>query len=252
VRKDSVAVVRSCQSAVLDALLLRSDALGAVEIVKTFLRDILAHRPGDDLAPYVQSKELKSNYKCEESLPHVVVNSLLRARQPGSEMREGDRVRFVVVASACERVVDKVEAADYAAEHRLPIDWAHYAELLSSAALRLILSLRNTHAAAAKDLEAFVAAAKGTALAQVKCWSMSRTPNGWIRGIPTRSGGTQLQLAVVARPPAMPPSAPGNATSSAPSAPSAPAAKRRRLVEEEPPRPSYERLITSFFKGKAA
>jgi DNA polymerase delta subunit 1 len=195
VRKDSVPLVRACQAELLDALLRHLAVPQAVAIVKSYLERVLAHRPGDDLEPFVQSKELKSKYSRGEAQPHVVVNSLQRSRAPGSEVREGERVRYVVVASAaCPRIVDKVEAAAYAAAEALPLDWAHYVDVLAGAAGRLLEPLRHTHSDAAADLEAAMDLARRKAEKLVVSWSMSRSASGaWRQGVPSR-GGTQLQL----------------------------------------------------------
>ena len=196
VRKDSISVTRDCQRDILRCLLEERDPRQAVDVARRAVERVLALREGDDFGFIKQSKSLRSNYQKEESLPHVVVNNLMRERAPGSESRVGDRVEYVVIASETPRIVDKVECCAYALEHRLPPDWVHYVDAMEKPLTRLLcVPLRHTQPELAQELESFFAAARETAAKQVAAVSLARHGTRWISGHRCKKGtGTQLKL----------------------------------------------------------
>ena len=76
---------------------------------------------------FILSKSMKATYK-QKTCVQVVIRNKMQARQPGSEPMPGDRIRYVVLrgGSSKTRVCDKVEEAEYARQHNLPLDYAYY------------------------------------------------------------------------------------------------------------------------------
>jgi DNA polymerase delta subunit 1 len=195
-RKDSISATRDCQRTVLKCLLEERDPARAIEVVRSAVRAVLDLRPGDDFAAIKQSKSLRSTYKNEESLPHVVVNNLVRRRAPGSESRVGDRVEYVVIASQTPRIMDKVEDCAYAREQLLPPDWAHYVDALERPMTRLLgVPLAGTQPELARELDSIFRQARVQAQRQVCAASLARHGTEWISGHRCKKGtGTQLKL----------------------------------------------------------
>jgi DNA polymerase delta subunit 1 len=227
-RKDSISATRDCQKAVLKCLLEERDPAKAVELVRAAVTRILELQPGDDFSAIKQSKSLRGSYKNEDSLPHVVVNNLIRRRSSGSESRVGDRVEYVVIASETPRIVDKAEDCAYAREKLLPPDWVHYVEALERPMSRLLgVPLASTQPELAQQLEGFFGQARARAQRQVSSASLARHGTEWLSGHRCKKGtGTQLKLAL-----------PGMTTAprcASPVAPPPPPAAKRRKAEEAP------------------
>lgn len=194
VRRDAAPLLRKVQEDVLDAIIRKEDAEAGVAIAKSAVESVLALPPGGPFDDIAQSKTLKANYACPQSMAHVQVVNLMNTRDPGSAPRVGERVFFVVIASETPRVVDKVDDVAYAQEEKLPPDWLHYVEMLERPLMRLLdVPLMSLGPDKLQALEKFFDAAKSRARAQVRVSSLARHGAGWLRGHKS-TRGTQLKL----------------------------------------------------------
>lgn len=194
VRRDSAPALRRAQKEVLERLVVANDVDGAVLVAKNEVEKVLATPAGGPFADLAQSKTLRSKYSKEESMSHVRVAKLMEERQHGSAPRSGERLAFVVVASTCARVVDKVDDVQYAEENRLPPDWVHYVEMLTGPLLRLLeVPLQSLAPHKLAELLSFFDDAKRRAGGMVMAQCVARQGTRWLPGHMTKTG-TQLRL----------------------------------------------------------
>ena len=71
----------------------------------------------------LMSKQLASAYKVPT--PHVAVRDKMKARAPGSEPQQGDRVAFVIVKGD-GKMFEKAEDPAWVREKNTPIDYHYY------------------------------------------------------------------------------------------------------------------------------
>jgi DNA polymerase elongation subunit (family B) len=69
------------------------------------------------------SKQLASAYKVPT--PHVAVRDKMKARAPGSEPKQGDRVPFLI-AKGHGKMYEKAEDPAWVRDHKVPIDFEYY------------------------------------------------------------------------------------------------------------------------------
>lgn len=94
VRRDSCPLVKQVSTAILDEIMYRRSAAGAVDKARAHILRIL--RDEEPLESFFLSKKLKSEYANENAQPHVQVARKIRERT-GSIIPSGARVPFVIV-----------------------------------------------------------------------------------------------------------------------------------------------------------
>jgi DNA polymerase delta subunit 1 len=121
VRRDSCPYVRETLKKLLDLILESSDPRPAIDLARERARDLME----GSVAPerLLMSKQLASEYKVP--MPHVAVRDKIKARAPGSEPQQGDRVPFVIVKGP-GRMFEKAEDPVWAREKSIPIDYQYY------------------------------------------------------------------------------------------------------------------------------
>jgi DNA polymerase delta subunit 1 len=121
VRRDSCPFVRETLKKLLTLMLESNDPRPAIELARDAAREIIGgHVPVEKL---MMSKQLASNYKVP--MPHVTVRDKMRARTPGSEPQQGDRVPFVIVKGP-GKMFEKAEDPGWARDHQVPLDYQYY------------------------------------------------------------------------------------------------------------------------------
>lgn len=195
VRKDGIPLTKDCQQRLIELLLRDPDGPAkAAEIVRALIARVLTLEPGDDLSCLAQSKSLRAEYKAG-SLPHVEVNALKKRRQPGSESHVGDRVAFVVIASASETLSEKAEDVAFAAAHRLPPDWSYYLEAVEKPIMRVLsVPLRSFDESLYETIRRSFEVAREQAAAKVRAHCMARSGLEWVPGRATKGGRIQSFL----------------------------------------------------------
>jgi DNA polymerase delta subunit 1 len=121
VRRDSCPYVRETLKKLLDLILESSDPRPAIDLARAAARNLME----GSVAPerLLMSKQLASEYKVP--MPHVAVRDKIKARAPGSEPQQGDRVPFVIVKGP-GRMFEKAEDPVWAREKSIPIDYQYY------------------------------------------------------------------------------------------------------------------------------
>ena len=123
VRRDSCPYVREVLKSLLGQILESSDPRPVIEAARAAAAKLIdGEVPMEKL---LMSKQLAAEYKVP--MAHVAVRDKIRARAPGSEPQQGDRVPFVIVKGA-GRMYEKAEDPAWVLEKNLPIDTYYYFE----------------------------------------------------------------------------------------------------------------------------
>jgi len=121
VRRDSCPFVRETLKRLLDMMLESSDPRPVIAFARQASDELSSGKvPVEKL---LMSKQLGSAYKVP--MPHVTVRNKIRARAPGSEPQQGDRVQFVVVKGP-GKLYEKAEDPAWVREQNVPLDYNYY------------------------------------------------------------------------------------------------------------------------------
>ena len=121
VRRDSCPFVRETLKTLLDMMLESSDPRPVIAFARQASEQLSTGKvPVEKL---MMSKQLGAEYKVP--MPHVSVRNKIRARAPGSEPQQGDRVAFVVVGGP-GKLYEKAEDPVWAKEKDIPLDYQYY------------------------------------------------------------------------------------------------------------------------------
>ena len=122
VRRDSCPFVRETLKDLLTQMLESDDPRPIIQSARQAAADLAGGRV--PIEKLLMSKQLGSAYK-SDSLPHVAVRDKMRARAPGSEPQQGDRVPFLIV-SGPGKLFEKAEDPGWVREKSLPVDYQYY------------------------------------------------------------------------------------------------------------------------------
>jgi len=121
VRRDSCPFVRETLKKLLGMVLESSDPRPVIESAREAARDLMNGKvPMEKL---LMSKQLAADYKVK--MAHVEVRDKIRARAPGSEPQQGDRVPFVIIKGP-GKMYEKAEDPAWVREKGIPIDYDYY------------------------------------------------------------------------------------------------------------------------------
>jgi len=121
VRRDSCPFVRETLKGLLGQILESSDPVPVIEEARSAARNLMQGKV--PIEKLLMSKQLASEYKVP--MPHVAVRDKIRARAPGSEPQQGDRVPFVIVTGP-GRMYEKAEDPGWVKEKSVPLDYQYY------------------------------------------------------------------------------------------------------------------------------
>jgi DNA polymerase delta subunit 1 len=121
VRRDSCPFVRETLKKLLGMILESSDPTPVIQEARGAAKRLMEGQvPIESL---LMSKQLASAYKVP--MPHVAVRDKIKARAPGSEPQQGDRVPFVIVKGD-GRMFEKAEDPTWVRDKNIPIDYHYY------------------------------------------------------------------------------------------------------------------------------
>ena len=121
VRRDSCPFVRETLKKLLGMVLESSDPRPVIESAREAARDLMNGKvPMEKL---LMSKQLAADYKVK--MAHVEVRDKIRARAPGSEPQQGDRVPFVIIKGP-GKMYEKAEDPAWVREKGIPVDYDYY------------------------------------------------------------------------------------------------------------------------------
>jgi len=123
VRRDSCPYVRETLNSLLEMILESDDPRPVIQFARQASADLVAGKV--QMEKLMMSKQLASDYKV--AMPHVAVRDKIKARAPGSEPQQGDRVQFVVaLAPKNGKLVEKAEDPAWVKEQGVPLDYQYY------------------------------------------------------------------------------------------------------------------------------
>ena len=121
VRRDSCPFVRETLKKLLGMILESSDPTPVIEEARAAAKKLMHGQvPIESL---LMSKQLASAYKVP--MAHVAVRDKIKARAPGSEPQQGDRVPFIIVKGD-GRMFEKAEDPAWVRDKNVPIDYQYY------------------------------------------------------------------------------------------------------------------------------
>jgi len=121
VRRDSCPYVRETLKVLLDLMLNSSDPVPVIKMAREAAKTLMqGNVPMEKL---LMSKQLASAYKVP--MAHVAVRDKIKARAPGSEPQQGDRVPFVIVKGD-GKMYEKAEDPAWVREKNVPLDYQYY------------------------------------------------------------------------------------------------------------------------------
>ncbi|XP_011404748.1 PREDICTED: DNA polymerase delta catalytic subunit-like [Amphimedon queenslandica] len=130
VRRDNCPLVANLLNTCLHKILIERAPFEALEYAKGTISDLLCNRI--DISQLVISKELTRTSTSKEyvnKLAHVELAEKMRKRDAGSAPNLGDRVPYVIIASAKGTpAYKKAEDPIYVLENNVPIDTEYYLE----------------------------------------------------------------------------------------------------------------------------
>jgi DNA polymerase delta subunit 1 len=121
VRRDSCPYVRETLKKLLSMVLESSDPLPVIAAAREAAKNLI--QGNVPIEKLLMSKQLASDYKVP--MPHVAVRDKIRARAPGSEPQQGDRVPFVIVKGE-GKMYEKAEDPAWVKEKNIPLDFQYY------------------------------------------------------------------------------------------------------------------------------
>ena len=121
VRRDSCPYVRETLKKLLSMVLESSDPNPVILAAREAARDLIQGKV--PIEKLLMSKQLAAEYKVPT--PHVAVRDKIRARAPGSEPQQGDRVAFVIVKGD-GKMYEKAEDPVWVKEKNVPLDYQYY------------------------------------------------------------------------------------------------------------------------------
>jgi DNA polymerase delta subunit 1 len=121
VRRDSCPFVRETLKSLLGQILESSDPRPVIEAARESARQLMTGQV--PIEKLLMSKQLAAEYKVP--MAHVAVRDKMKARAPGSEPQQGDRVSFVIIKGD-GKMYEKAEDPAWVREKNLPIDYQYY------------------------------------------------------------------------------------------------------------------------------
>ena len=121
VRRDSCPYVRETLNKLLTMVLESSDPNPVILAAREAARDLIQGKVA--MEKLLMSKQLAAEYKVPT--PHVAVRDKIRARAPGSEPQQGDRVSFVIIKGD-GKMYEKAEDPTWVREKKVPLDYQYY------------------------------------------------------------------------------------------------------------------------------
>jgi len=121
VRRDSCPFVRETLKKLLEMVLESSDPNPVITAAREAAKTLIQGKV--PIEKLLMSKQLAAEYKVPQ--PHTAVRDKVRARAPGSEPQQGDRVAFVIVKGD-GRMYEKAEDPAWVREKNVPLDFQYY------------------------------------------------------------------------------------------------------------------------------
>ena len=125
-RRDNAPIVKIVCGGIIDQILNKRSAIGAVDFAKATIKQIFSgHYPIDK---FIITKTLRETYADRTRIVHAVLADRMAARDPGNKPMSNDRIpyAYVEVKEEVELQGDRVEHPDYIISNKLKLDYLFY------------------------------------------------------------------------------------------------------------------------------
>lgn len=125
-RRDNAQIVKIVCGGIIDQILNKRSAKGAIEYTQKMLHKILSGEFSID--KFIITKTLKSGYKNRKQIVHAVLADRMAERDPGNKPAPNERIPYVYIEvdHEVELQGERVEHPDYVIEKKLKIDYLFY------------------------------------------------------------------------------------------------------------------------------
>jgi DNA polymerase elongation subunit (family B) len=125
-RRDNAPIVKIVYGGIIETIINKKDAKGAVQYTRTILKRILSGKY--PIEKFIITKTLKETYKDRTRIVHAVLADRMGIRDPGNKPMPNDRIPYVYIETANEVKLqgDRVEHPDYVIKKKLRIDYLFY------------------------------------------------------------------------------------------------------------------------------
>jgi DNA polymerase elongation subunit (family B) len=125
-RRDNAPIVKVVCGGIIDQILNKRSAKGAVEFTKTALKQILCGKFGID--KFIITKTLRDGYVDRTRIVQAVLADRMSVRDPGNKPMSNDRIpyAFVITKEEAEIQGDRVEHPDFIIKNKIPLDYLYY------------------------------------------------------------------------------------------------------------------------------
>jgi DNA polymerase elongation subunit (family B) len=127
-RRDNAPIVKIVCGGIIDEMLNKRSAMGAIEYAKKTIKDILSgHYPIDR---FIITKTLRGEYADRTRIVHAVLADRMGIRDPGNKPQSNDRIPYAYIEVEDENKIklqgDRVEHPDYILANNLKLDYLFY------------------------------------------------------------------------------------------------------------------------------
>ena len=125
-RRDNAPIVKIVYGGIIETIINKKDAKGAVEYTRNILRRILGAKYPID--KFIITKTLKETYKDRTRIVHAVLADRMGLRDAGNKPMPNDRIPYVYIETKNDVKLqgDRVEHPDYVIKRKLRIDYLFY------------------------------------------------------------------------------------------------------------------------------
>ncbi len=127
-RRGNAPIVKTVYGAAMNTVLEKRDVVGAAEIVRRGVADLVEGRT--KMGQLIITKSLKAEYACTPPA-HKVLADRIKARDPGNAPAAGDRLPYVYVRPPIGQIAaklqgERIETPQYVREKGLVVDYEYY------------------------------------------------------------------------------------------------------------------------------
>ena len=127
-RRDNAPIVKIVCGGIIDEIINKRSAIGAIEFAKKTIKDIFSGKY--PIERFIITKTLKSNYADYTRIVHAVLAHRMGERDPGNKPQSNDRIPYAYIEVEDESKIklqgDRVEHPDYIISNNLKLDYLFY------------------------------------------------------------------------------------------------------------------------------
>ena len=125
-RRDNAPIVKIVCGGIVNQLLNKQSAIGALEFTQKSLKDIITGKYKID--KYVITKTLRTDYADRTRIVHAVLADRMGVRDPGNKPQSNDRIPYAYIETKGKPKLqgDRVETPEFITNNKLKLDYLFY------------------------------------------------------------------------------------------------------------------------------